>query len=267
MSLKFTILGCGTSTGVPRIGPVWGACDPDNPKNIRRRCSLLVEQRGRSGSTTVLVDTTPDMRQQLIDANVSWVDGVLYTHEHADHTHGIDDLRALYFNGRRRVDVYFDKRTGDLLRYRFAYCFESPPGSAYPPILEGHQIAPGKEVRIAGAGGELIATPFLQNHGDMDTLGFRFGNVAYSPDVKGIPPESYPYLEGLDVWIVDALRYTDHPSHYTLDEALAAIAEVKPKRAILTHMHIDLDYETLCRKLPEGVEPAYDGMVLEIGAD
>lgn len=265
MSLKFTILGCGTSTGVPRIGPVWGACDPANPKNVRRRCSLLAEQQGSEGSTTVLVDTTPDMRQQLIDAGVSWLDGVLYTHEHADHTHGIDDLRALYFNGRRRVDVYFDKRTGDLLRNRFAYCFESPPGSNYPPILEGNRIAPGEEVRIAGAGGELVVTPFLQNHGDMDTLGFRFGDVAYSPDVKSIPPESYPYLDGLEVWIVDALRYTDHPSHYTLDEALAAIAQVKPKRAVLTHMHIDLDYETLRRELPEGVEPAYDGMVLETG--
>lgn len=265
MSFKFTILGCGTSTGVPRIGPVWGNCDPDNPKNFRSRCSLLVEREGEGGKTSVLIDTTPDMRRQLLDARVSWLDGVLYTHEHADHTHGIDDLRALYFNGRRRVDVYYDAPTGEMLNHRFAYCFQSPPGSSYPPILQGYEIEAGKPVTITGEGGEIEILPFTQHHGSMDTLGFRFGGLAYSPDIKRLPEASVALLEGLDVWIVDALRYSEHPSHYSLEEALAAIEMVAPKRAVLTHMHIDLDYETLRRELPDGVEPAYDGMVIETG--
>lgn len=264
MSLKFTILGCGTSTGVPRIGPVWGNCDPGNPKNFRTRCSFLVERNGGDGRTTVLVDTTPDMRQQLLRAAVSWVDGVLYTHEHADHTHGIDDLRALYFNGRRRVDIYYDAATGAKLRHRFAYCFESAPGSNYPPILQGHEIEASRPVPIAGSGGEIVALPFTQRHGDMTSFGFRFGNLAYSPDINGLCEESAALLRGLDVWIVDALRYNSHPSHYSLEEALAVIEQVAPKRAILTHMHIDLDYDTLRRDLPEHIEPAYDGMVIEL---
>lgn len=264
MSLKVTVLGCGTSTGVPRIGPVWGNCDPENPKNSRSRCSLLVQREGEEGTTSVLVDTTPDLRRQLLDAGVFWLDGVLYTHEHADHIHGIDDLRAIFFNGKRRVDVYYDAATGKALRHRFAYCFEAPPGSGYPPILMGHEIAPGAPARIDGAGGEIAALPFTQRHGGMDTLGFRFAGLAYSPDINALPEESLEALRGLDVWIVDALRYSRHPSHYSLDEALETIAEVAPKRAILTHMHIDLDYETLRRELPEGVEPAYDGMVIEI---
>lgn len=263
MSLRFTILGCGTSMGVPRIGPVWGQCDPENPKNVRRRASLLVEKQRPAGVTTVLVDTTPDLRQQLLDAGIAWLDGVLYTHEHADHIHGIDDLRAVCFNGRRRVDVYFDETTGALIRHRFGYCFETPPDSAYPPILEGHVITPGEPVSIEGEGGELAVLPFSQHHGDIDTLGFRFGNVAYSPDIRGFPEESLPFLQGLDVWIVDALRHDAHPSHYSLEEALGAIEALTPKRAILTHMNMELDYQTLRRELPDGVEPAYDGMVIE----
>ncbi len=263
MSLKFTILGCGTSTGVPRIGPVWGACDPDNPKNNRSRCSLLVERRGEDGVTTVLVDTTPDMRRQLLDARVTWIDGVFYTHEHADHTHGIDDLRAVVFNGRRRVDVYFEARTSALLQDRFAYCFETPPGSNYPAILNSHLITAGETVNIEGAGGAIAVESFLQNHGDLTSLGFRFGDLAYSTDISGVPEESIGCLEGLDVWIVDGLRYSEHPSHFSVDDALGAIERIKPKRAILTHMHIDLDYETLRRELPDNVEPAYDGMAIE----
>jgi len=264
MSLKFTILGCGTSTGVPRIGPVWGNCDPANPKNFRTRCSLLVKREAANGETAVLVDTTPDMRQQLLSAGISWIDGVFYTHEHADHTHGIDDLRALFFNRRRRVDVYYDRATGAMLRHRFAYCFESPPGSNYPPILEGRQIEAYEPVTISGDGGIIEALPFTQVHGDINTFGFRFGNVAYSPDINGLPAESASILQDLDLWIIDALRYDRHPSHYSLKEALAVIEDIAPKRAILTHMHIDLDYETLRRELPPHIEPAYDGMVVEV---
>jgi phosphoribosyl 1,2-cyclic phosphate phosphodiesterase len=262
MSLKITILGCGTSGGVPRVGNHWGACDPANPKNWRRRCSLLVERAGAEGVTTALVDTSPDLRQQLLDAGVGWLDGVLYTHDHADHTHGIDDLRQVSFNGHRRVDVYYDEATGKLLRARFSYCFEAPPGSGYPAILKGHEIRAGEKVRISGAGGAIEALPFRQLHGEGETLGFRFGNIAYSPDVSDLPEESLKALSGLDVWILDALRYTPHPSHLSVKQALGWIERLKPKRAVLTHMHVDLDYAALAAELPPGVEPAYDGMVL-----
>lgn len=263
MTFKVTILGCGTSGGVPRIGNLWGACDPDNPKNRRRRCSLLVERGGDGRKTAVLVDTSPDVRQQLLDAGVSWLDGVLYTHDHADHCHGIDDLRMVAYNGRRRVDIYHDAATGESLRRRFSYCFETPPGSEYPAVLEAHEIRAGEPVRIEGAGGFIEALPFRQLHGRSETLGFRFGGLAYSPDVNDLPEESLIHLQGLDVWIIDALRHAPHPSHFSVEEALSWIQRLRPKRAVLTHMHLDLDYATLARELPEGVEPAYDGMVLE----
>ncbi len=262
MTLKLTILGCGTSGGVPRIGNHWGACDPSNPKNRRRRCAVLVQRKSGEGTTNVLVDTPPDLREQLLDADVGLLDGVLYTHDHADHTHGIDDLRQLAYNARRRVDVYYDAETGRQLRERFAYCFQSAPGSDYPPILDGRVIAAGTQVELLGAGGIVKAMPFRQRHGPAETLGYRFGGIAYSPDVSDFPEETLELLQGLDVWIIDALRYSTHPSHFSLEEALAWIERVKPKRAVLTHMHVDLDYETLIRTLPEGIEPAYDGMVL-----
>lgn len=262
MSLKFTILGCGTSGGVPRVGNHWGACDPANEKNRRRRCSLLVQRKGAEGETAVLVDTSPDLRQQLLDAEVGWLDGVLYTHDHADHTHGIDDLRQVTFNGRRRVDVYYDETTGRLLHSRFAYCFETPTGSEYPAILRGHEIRAGVPLAISGVGGAVDALPFRQLHGQGETLGFRFGGVAYSPDVSDFPEESLDALRDLDVWILDTLRYKPHPSHLSVEQALEWVARIKPKRAVLTHMHVDLDYVALGRELRSGVEPAYDGMVL-----
>jgi phosphoribosyl 1,2-cyclic phosphate phosphodiesterase len=260
MSLTFTILGCGSSMGVPRVALGWGACDPNNPKNRRRRCSLLVTRQGPGGVTRVLVDCTPDLREQLLDAKVDWVDGVLFTHEHADHTHGIDDLRPLFVHKRRRVDVYMDEPTAQVMRIRFAYCFVSPPGSDYPPIASEHLLTPGQAVSINGQGGEIEAVPVLQQHGDIASLGFRFGNIAYSADIKSLPEASLPAMAGLDVWIVDALRLSPHPSHMNLDEALDWIARVRPKRAILTNLHSDLDYEALRAKLPANVEPAYDGM-------
>jgi phosphoribosyl 1,2-cyclic phosphate phosphodiesterase len=263
MSLKVTILGCGTSGGVPRVGNHWGLCDPANEKNRRRRGSLLVQRRGPAGETAVLVDTSPDLRQQLLDVEVGWLDGVLYTHDHADHTHGIDDLRQVTFNGRRRVDVYYDEATGSQLHSRFAYCFDTPPSSEYPAILKGHEIHAGAPVAISGAGGAIEALPFRQLHGQGETLGFRFGGIAYSPDVSDFPEESLDALKNLDVWILDTLRYKPHPSHLSVEQALEWIARVKPKRAVLTHMHVDLDYTALAKELPRGVEPAYDGMVLE----
>jgi phosphoribosyl 1,2-cyclic phosphate phosphodiesterase len=264
MRLVFTILGCGSSGGVPRVGSGWGACDPTNPKNRRRRCSLLVERSDGRGRTRVLVDTSPDLREQLLDAEVDWLDGVLFTHEHADQTHGIDDLRGLVIHHRRRIDVYLDEPTARALRLRFAYCFTTPEGSSYPPILNEYRITPGEPVVIKGEGGPITALPFLQDHGDIPSLGFRFGKVAYSSDVKDLPPESAAALEGIEIWIVDALRYQPHPTHFSVADALAWIERIKPKRAFLTNMHTDLDYERLRRELPEGVEPAYDGMRIEV---
>jgi phosphoribosyl 1,2-cyclic phosphate phosphodiesterase len=260
MALTFTILGCGSSAGVPRVGQGWGACDPNNPKNRRRRCSILVERKEAAGRTTILVDTSPDLRAQLLDAEVKSLDGVLYTHAHADHTHGIDDLRPLMLHMGRRIDVHADAPTAELLKARFGYCFSTPVGSEYPPILNEHRIAAGKPVTITGEGGPIAALPFIQDHGNERTLGFRFGGFAYSCDVSGIPEESLPALSGLDVWVLDALRYRPHPSHFSIEEALAWIARIKPRRAILTNLHTDLDYETLRKLLPESVEPCFDGL-------
>lgn len=264
MTYTFTILGCGSSGGVPRVGQGWGACDPNNPKNRRRRCSLLVERESGEGRTTVLIDTSPDLREQLLDANVGALDAVLYSHDHADHTHGIDDLRPLALTQRRRINVYADETTSKLLYERFGYCFETPAGSDYPPILQEHRMREGREVTVSGKGGEICALPFPMQHGSTQALGFRIGKAAYSCDVNDLPPSALPALEGLDLWIVDALRYRPHPSHFCVEETLAWIARMKPRRAILTNLHTDLDYEELKSKLPENVEPAYDGMSISL---
>jgi phosphoribosyl 1,2-cyclic phosphate phosphodiesterase len=260
MTLKFTILGCGSSAGVPRPALGWGACDPNNPKNRRRRTSLLVERREAGGVTRVLVDTSPDLREQLLDADVDWLDGVLYTHEHADHTHGIDDLRSLFIKARRPVDVYLDEATSHMMHQRFGYCFVSPAGSEYPPIVREHRLAAGQPLAIVGQGGTITVLPFLQVHGDIASYGFRFGSLAYSCDLSTMPPESAAALAGLDIWIVDALRYRPHPSHFSVDDALAWIERIKPRRAILTNLHADLDYDVLMAKLPPHVEPGFDGI-------
>lgn len=260
MSWRATILGCGSSAGVPRVAGGWGACDPAEPRNRRRRCSILVERTGRAGRTTVLVDTSPDLREQLLDAQVSWLDGVLMTHDHADHTHGIDDLRPIVIHNRRRIDVYMDAEAAERITKRFSYCFTAPDDSPYPPILTAREIVPGTPVVIGGEGGEVIADPFPVLHGPTIALGFRFGGLAYTPDVSDIPDESLDMLAGLDIWIVDALRVAPHISHFSLDDALGWIDRLKPKRAILTNMHVDLDYATLRAQLPAGVEPAYDGL-------
>jgi phosphoribosyl 1,2-cyclic phosphate phosphodiesterase len=262
MTLKATILGCGSSGGVPRPALGWGACDPTNPKNRRRRTSLLVERHGGGGVTRVLIDTSPDLREQLLDAEVDWLDAVLYTHEHADHTHGVDDLRALFIKQRRPLDVYLDEYTAKSMHMRFGYCFKAPPGSEYPPIATEHRLTAGEPINVAGKGGAITALPILQVHGDIASYGFRFGSLAYSCDLGGMPDESAAALTGLDIWIVDALRYRPHPSHFSLTDALEWIARLKPRRAVLTNLHADLDYEELRAKLPPHVEPAYDGIAL-----
>ncbi len=265
MSLRFTILGCGSSGGVPRVGMGWGACDPLNPKNRRRRCSLLVERSGPEGTTAVLVDTSPDLREQLLGAGVLRLDGVLITHDHADHIHGIDDLRPLVIAMRRRIPLYADATTSEVLNARFGYCFRSPPGSQYPPLIDERRIELGRPIAVEGPGGPIEAMPFDMEHGDIRALGFRFGDVAYASDVSAMPEASVRQLAGLDVLIVDALRYAPHPTHFSVAEALALIARVKPRRAVLTNLHTDLDHDRLAAELPDGIAPAYDGMQLEAG--
>ena len=266
--LTLTILGCGSSGGVPRIGGVdgsgfWGACDPKNPKNRRRRCSVVLRQKSQAAETIVLVDTAPEMKDQLIDARVAKVDAVLITHDHADQLHGLDDLRQIAINLRRRIDVHSDAQSFTGVMARFGYCFAQPEGSDYPPILNAHIIPePFAPFAIEGAGGAIPVLAFGQSHGRIRSLGFRFGDVAYSPDVDALDDDAFAALAGVDTWIVDALRYTPHPSHSHVARTLEWIARVKPRRAILTNMHVDLDYEKLRAELPPGVEPAYDGMVV-----
>lgn len=263
MSFEAIVLGCGSSGGVPRLGGpdnagYWGACDPNDPRNSRTRCSLLV----RKDATTVLVDTSPDMRAQLLAARCGTLDGVLITHDHADQLHGFDDLRMIAINMRRRVDVHADTETLEGMLARFGYCFVQPEGSGYPPIVTAHEIAePFRPFRI----GEIDVLAFAQTHGHIRSLGFRFGPLAYSSDVNGLDDTAFAALEGVECWIVDTLRYTEHPSHAHLAQSLAWIERVKPKRAILTNLHTDLDYETLRQRLPPGVEPAYDGMRITVG--
>jgi phosphoribosyl 1,2-cyclic phosphate phosphodiesterase len=263
MTLTLTILGCGSSAGVPRPALGWGACDPNNPKNRRRRCSLLVEQTSDHGTTRIVIDTSPDLREQLIDANVDHIDAVFLTHEHADQTHGMDDLRSVVIHMRKRIPVYFNQSTAKDIMARFSYCFISPEGSDYPPILNRHSIEAGETRVIGSKGGDVPMTAFLVQHGQIPALGYRIGNAAYTPDLNDIPRESWGALEHLDLWIVDGLRYTGHPSHFSINDALSWIERFKPKRAVITNMTADVDYEVIRQSLPSGVVPAYDGMRLE----
>jgi phosphoribosyl 1,2-cyclic phosphate phosphodiesterase len=265
MTLTLTVLGCGSSAGVPRPALGWGKCDPSNPKNRRRRCSLLVERTADHGTTRIVIDTAPDLREQLIDAHVDHIDAVFLTHEHADQTHGIDDLRSVVLHQRRRIPVYFNQSTAKDIMARFSYCFIAPEGSDYPPILTRHGIEAGASQAIEGKGGAITLTAFEVQHGHIPALGYRIGDAAYSPDLNDIPRESWPFLENLDLWIVDGLRPTPHPSHFSVDDALSWIERFKPRRAVITNMHSDLDYEVLRQSLPAGVIPAYDGMRLTVG--
>lgn len=230
----------------------WGACDPANPKNRRRRASVLVEE----GDTSILIDTTPDMREQMLSVGVQSLDAVFYTHDHADHVHGIDDLRGFFHASRNKVPVYGDAQTLETLQNRFSYVFRSQDG--YPAICSAHTLNGSKKV------GPIVMEPFEQGHGNGISLGYRFGDMAYSTDLDRLPETAFDILSGVKVWVVDALRYQPHPTHSHLAQTLDWIAKVQPQRAVLTHMTWDMDYETLLRELPEGVVPAYDGMEIEI---
>lgn len=263
-TLRFTILGCGSSGGVPRLGGKWGDCDPLNPKNRRRRCSMLVERIEEGEITRVLIDTSPDLREQLLDAGVGALDGVLYTHEHADHVHGLDDLRQIVFNQRRRLPVWADGPTSSALINRFGYAFVQPEGSPYPPILDLHPL--DGPITIDGAGGAITADPFRVNHGSIDALGFRIGPLVYLPDVAKMSDEAWAALDGATCWIVDALRRDPHPTHTHLSQTLEWIAQSAIPEAVITNMHLDLDYEQMRTETPDNVSPAFDGMVLEFSA-
>ncbi len=261
-ALEFTILGCGSSGGVPRADGNWGDCDPAEPKNRRSRCSLLVRRRTGEGETCVLIDTSPDLRLQCIAANVQRLDAILYTHDHADQAHGIDDARAFFLRNRVRIPAWMDQVTHDSLMQRFGYIFRAQGG--YPAILEERLIPPhGAAWSVGGAGGDIPVCTFDLEHGEIRSVGYRLGDVAYTPDVGGIPEESFEALSGLDVWIVDALRWTTHPSHAHVERSLEWIARARPRLAILTNMHIDLDYNDLSAKLPANVIAAFDGQIFE----
>lgn len=259
---RFTILGCGSSPGVPRITGDWGACNPANPRNRRSRAALLVQQIGEDGGvTTVVIDTGPDFRQQMIDAKVADIDAVLYTHAHADHLHGIDDIRGYFHNSHRRIPIHADAATMDRIQAGFGYCLETPSGSNYPPIVQPVLIERlDRTFTVDGAGGAIEFLPLKQQHGDIHSLGFRIGDIAYCSDVSDFPEDSVAKLQNLDLLILDALQYKFHPSHLSLEQSLDWISRLQPKRAYLTHMHVPLDYDTVMGETPKHVEPAYDGL-------
>ncbi len=255
--MRVTILGCGGSGGVPLIGDYWGACNPRNPKNRRLRVSILVEE----GETAILVDTSPDLRQQALAVRLTKLDAVLFTHAHADHLNGIDDLRPVNRLIDRPLDAYGSPETMREIRERFGYVFEpAHPGFGfYKPVLNPHEVTEPFSV------GPVPVRPFEQDHGFTTTTGYRIGNIAYSTDVVDLPGASFAALGNLDLWIVDCLRFDPHPTHAHLDKALDWITYVKPKRAVLTHMNQSLDYDEVANRCPSGVEPAFDGMVIETG--
>ena len=265
LQMRFRLLGTGSSGGVPRVGNDWGRCNPADPRNRRRRCSALLDvfQSDAEEMTRILIDTSPDVREQLLDANVGHLDAVVFTHDHADQTHGIDDVRALVLRQRRQIKTYLDDSTAETLVQKFRYCFEGHGG--YPPILDRQKAIKAYEpFQISGPGGSVKLLPLDQEHGRIRSLGFRIGSLAYCNDVNALPDRTLEALEGLDVLVLDALRYSPHPTHAHLERSLEWIAQLKPKQAVLTNLHVDLDYETLRSELPRHVEPAFDGWTVEL---
>ncbi|WP_299363883.1 MBL fold metallo-hydrolase [uncultured Paracoccus sp.] len=264
--IRATILGCGSSGGVPRLGGHWGACDPSNPRNRRRRCSLLVERDGPQGTTRMLVDTGPDLVPQLTDAGVGVLDAVVWTHPHADHIHGIDDLRQIVHNTGRVLPGWADTPTSRALRSRFGYIFQTPAGSPYPPVVALNLI--DGAFRLGGRGGPLDVIPFRVEHGSITALGLRISGdgpaLVYLPDVKSIPDAAWPAIMGAELFICDALRWTPHPSHAHLDQALQWIERSGAPRAVITNMHLDMNYDDVQAATPDHVVPAHDGLVLQL---
>ncbi|HEX3882874.1 MAG TPA: MBL fold metallo-hydrolase [Stellaceae bacterium] len=254
--MKITVLGCGVSTGVPAIGIGWGECDPADPRNRRRRASLLIEGGGKN----VLIDTSPDLREQFLDAGIARVDAIVMTHAHADHLHGIDDLRAVNRVMERPIPLYADAATLEEIGNRFGYVLvpETAAPPFYRPALVPHEVTGN----FTAAGQPFVS--FTQDHGYSTTLGLRIGKFAYSTDVTELDDAAFHALAGIEVWIVDCLRREPHPTHSHVAKTLEWIARVKPRRAILTHMDHTLDYAALKAELPPGVEPGQDGLVIEL---
>lgn len=264
--LRATILGCGSSGGVPRPDGDWGACDPANPKNRRRRCSLLIEGAATreafdtSPVTRIVIDTSPDLREQALSAGITTLDAVLLTHDHADQTHGMDDVRPYALRARRRMPVYMSAETRASIVKRFAYAFIQREGSAYPAILDARPIPEWGDVfEIDGPGGTIAIQAFEVGHGKINATGYRFGPFAYTPDVNAVPEAAFNVIENASLWIVDALRDTPHPTHATVADALVWLERSGVRQGVLTNLHVDLDYDALRARLPEGVSAAYDG--------
>ena len=262
--MRVTILGCGGSGGVPLAdgtpGGNWGACDPSEPRNRRTRVSVLVEQHSGGGGTTLLIDASPDLRQQILDRGVRRIDAVLFTHAHADHCHGLDELRSVTRRTRRQIPAYMSAQTRALLAERFDYAFASSksPDSLYPPLMDDRVIAGPTEI------GGLTVIPFVQDHGPETTLGFRIGGFAYSTDLVRLDEAGFETLAGLQLWIVDALRERPHPTHSHIEQTLEWIERLRPARAVLTHMNHETDYQALLARCPDGVEPGYDGLTVDL---
>lgn len=261
MTLRIVILGCGGSGGVPLIGGLWGACDPAEPRNARLRASVLVE--GDSGR--LLVDASPDLRAQMLAAGVGVVDAVLFTHAHADHVSGLDDLRIVNRHLGGPLPAYGDAATMDELEHRFDYVFgDDAPAVTWKPSLKAHRVQPGTPFRAAG----LDLLPIAQDHGFRASLGLRVGGTrgpfAYSSDVVGLDEAALAALEGLDTWVVGCFQRAAHRTHANVAQVLEWVARLRPRRTVLTHMGPDLDWAWMRANLPVGVEPAYDGMVIEL---
>ncbi len=261
--LRLTILGCSSSPGVPRIGNDWGACDPANPKNRRRRCAALVERIGACGKTVVALDCGPDFREQMLSADVTRLDGVVLTHPHADHIHGVDDLRGFMQQQKVLIPVHADEATYVRVFEAFRYCFETPKGSDYPPIVRHVPVIEDRAFSIEGPGGSLSFAPFRQVHGSIHSLGYRIGPLAYCSDVSDFTASAVAAIAGAAHIVIDALQYRTHPSHLSIDQSLGWIERLGVPQATLTHMHTPLDYDRLCAELPAHVRPAYDGLTLE----
>lgn len=254
--MKLRVLGCGTSSGVPRIGNDWGDCDPTDPRNRRSRASIVVE----SATTRILVDTSPDMRQQLLDADILHIDAILWTHDHADHSHGIDDARQLFHARGSPVPGYAYAEALDQLTQRFNYVFEGRDG--YPPTIEARKLT--REITI----GDIVVRTVAQPHGTIFSAGFRFEHagvsIGYSTDLHMFTADMLDMFSAVDIWVVDALRARPHPTHAHLALTLDAIAHCRPKRAVLTHMDQSMDYARLAATLPIGIEPGHDGLELSL---
>ncbi|MDY8110491.1 MBL fold metallo-hydrolase [Fulvimarina sp. 2208YS6-2-32] len=262
--LRLTILGCSSSPGVPRMSGDWGNCDPSNPKNRRTRTAALVELIADTGITRLAIDCGPDFRAQMISARVDRLDALLLTHSHADHIHGIDDVRPFMQTQGRRIDIYGDAATFERVVAAFGYIFRTPRDSAYPPVAVRHVVEPGRAFSIDGPGGSIPIMPLSQIHGSIRSLGYRFGTLAYCTDVSAFPPQTEAGLQDLDHLVLGALQYRTHPSHFSLDQALGWIDRLRPKAATLTHMHTPLDYDTVQRQTPDHVQPGHDGLIIEV---